>query len=727
MNSIPDHHRILVIDDNAEIHNDFRKILDSASPPGGLDELMADVFGDDPEHASGQGFKTDSAYQGREGLEKVQQAQAQGRPYSVAFVDMRMPPGWDGVETISRIWAVDPLIQIVICTAYSDYSWKDIVSRLGNSDRLVVLKKPFDTIEVMQMVHALTRKWLLTQQASQTIEELNRRVKEQTAELQRANRRLREEIAELEETRFALRLSEERLSEAFAACPMPIAILSLKNFSCVEVNQAYLDLTARPRQQVLGKALWHSGLLLQGELLNRLADQQSGHRLMREECTFSQADGTAREALIWIEPFQLGAGAHLLAVVQDVTEQRQLEQQFRQSQKLEAVGQLAAGVAHDLNNLLTVILGHTSVQLLCSGLDGDMTSALTETQQAGERAATLTRQLLAFSRKQIMKKMPVCLANIVRHLESMLRRLIPENIALCCDLAPALPLVLADVGNIEQVIVNLVVNSRDAMPGGGNLMICTGAAIFASPGPSGRRPGEFICLSVSDNGMGMPPEIAKHIFEPFYTTKAVGKGSGMGLATVQGIVEQHGGWIELASRVGEGTTFSIYLPVTRMAAAPTALAPGLPASVRTLSGNRKKVLLVEDDHCVRKLAHGVLKAAGYDVMEAPDGREAVALWRKHPEPIDLLMTDMVMPGGLSGKEVAAQFSLEHPEAAILYTSGYSVELFGEEMGLQEGLNYLPKPYLAKQLIDVAARACSQTAGPHHSKPAGGNPTPATLP
>jgi len=717
MNSIPDHHRILVIDDNAGIHNDFRKILGSATPAGGLDELMADVFGDDPEHASGQDFKMDAAYQGQEGLEKVQQAQAQGRPYSVAFVDMRMPPGWDGVETISHIWAVDPLIQVVICTAYSDYSWKDIISRLGNSDRLVVLKKPFDTIEVLQLAHALTRKWLLTQQASQTIEDLNQRVKEQTGELLRANHRLREEIAELEETRFALRLSEERLSHAFAACPMPIAILSLKNFTCVDANQAYLDLASRSRQQVLGKALWHSGLLLEGELLDRLADQQSGHRLMREECIFPQADGTTREALIWIEPFQLGAGAHLLAVVQDVTEQRQLEQQFRQSQKLEAVGQLAAGVAHDLNNLLTVILGHTSVQLLRSGLDGDVNSALTETQQAGERAATLTRQLLAFSRKQIMKKMPVCLTNIVRHLESMLRRLIPENITLCCDLAPALPLVLADVGNIEQVIVNLVVNSRDALPGGGNLMICTGAAIFASPGPSGRRPGEFICLSVSDDGMGISPEIAKHIFEPFYTTKVVGKGSGMGLATVQGIVEQHGGWIELASRVGEGTTFSIYLPVTRMAAAP-APAPGLPASVRTLSSSRKKVLLVEDDHSVRKLAHGVLKAAGYDVMEAPDGREAVALWRKHPEPIDLLMTDMVMPGGLSGREVAAQFSLEHPEAAILYTSGYSVELFGEEMGLQEGLNYLPKPYLAKQLIDVAARACSQTGDPVPPNPAG---------
>jgi len=716
MSSTPDHsgnNRILIIDDNPDIHADFRKVLGTAVPDAGaLDSVMAQFFGETAPATEQTSFQLDSCYQGREGLERVQRSIAEGRPYAMAFVDVRMPPGWDGVETITRIWEIDSSIQVVICTAYSDYSWQDIIARLGKSDRLVILKKPFDSIEVLQLAHAMTEKWLVTQQARQTLDDLNRLVNDRTRALQESNEKLKREVIERELAQEALRISEERLSKAFECSPLPVAILRLQDHGYVEVNGAFLTVTGYDRTELLGRSLWEAGVVVDLQSrLEAMGQLMRGQSVRQRACRLAPKVGDEREALLWIERFELAAGPHLLAVVQDVSEQVKLEAQLRQSQKMEAIGHLAAGVAHDLNNILTIVEGHTSLQLAKTQLDKDVVWSLEQVQGAGQRAAALTRQLLAFGRKQIMLKRAVSLGTVVSDVASMLRRLIPENIAITFDYAPEVPLVFADVCNVEQVIMNLVVNARDAMPKGGTLHLCTDhtevTAAHAARSPNARA-GHFVRLTVTDSGEGMSRETLARIFEPFFTTKEVGKGTGMGLATVLGIVQQHEGWIEADSRLGQGTAFRIYLPATQLVA-PVETPAAAPGPVRSAANDM--ILIVEDDADVRSLARCVLEEAGYRVIEAEDGHRAISTWQTFDGRIDLLLTDMVMPGGLSGRDVAKRFVVERPESKVIFSSGYSDQLFGSEVDLREGVTFLPKPYLARQLTDAVARALRGEPGP----------------
>ena len=700
--------RILIIDDNPAIHDDFRKILcASTTETAALDDVMAEVFGEKSPKGAQLEFEIDSAHQGQEGLAKVVQSLEEGRPYAMAFVDVRMPPGWDGVETITRIWEKDSAIQVVICTAYSDFSWQEIVSRLGNSDRLVILKKPFDSIEVLQLAHAMTKKWLVTQQAGQKLEDLDRLVGERTRELHASNVQLTAEIAEREVTRQALKNSEERLSRAFNACPLPIAILRVHDHGCVEVNRAFLEANGFGRDEMLGRSPWDCGLVIDAKArIEAMAQLAHGKPVRARECRLRSKTGLERAALLWMEPFELANGLHLLAIVQDVSEQQKLEAELRQAQKMEAVGHLAAGVAHDLNNVLTVIEGHTSLQLAKTNLDSKICHSLKQVQSAGQRAAALTRQLLAFSRKQVMEKRAVTLSAVVTNVAAMLRRLIPENIALTFEHPAELPLVYADVCNLEQIIVNLVVNARDAMPKGGDLTVRTDTTEI-SAGSTPARTGHFVRLIVSDTGHGMDAETLAHIFEPFFTTKEVGKGTGMGLATVLGIVQQHEGWIDAESTPGQGTTFCVHFPVTQC----TEIFEARPVPEPVRDGAREVILLVEDDADVRSLARCVLEEAGYHILEAADGHLAIAAWREFTGHIHLLLTDMVMPNGLSGNDVAECFRLDHPDSKILFSSGYNVELFGTDISLREGFNYLPKPYFAKQLTDAVSRALVGAAVP----------------
>ncbi len=704
--------RILLIDDNPEIHADFRKVLGPEAPASGaLDDVMAAFFGAEAAGEVQADFELDSAFQGKEGLDMVVRALAEGQPYAMAFVDVRMPPGWDGVETISRIWQVDPSIQVVICTAYSDYSWQDIIAKLGKTDKLVILKKPFDGIEVLQLAHALTEKWLVTQQARHKVEDLNRLVDERTRALRESNERLQLEMAEREIAQEALKVSEERLSKAFDVSPLPVAILRPNDHGCIEFNRAFLAATGCTSGELLGRSLWDAGVVLDGQArVEVLGQMESGQPVRQRACHFVAKAGEERAALLWIERFELAAGPHLLAVVQDISEQLKVETQLRQSQKMEAIGHLAAGVAHDLNNLLTVVEGHTSLQLAKAQIDSDVAWSLRQVQGAGERAAALTRQLLAFSRKQIMQKRVVSLGTVINNVASMLRRLIPETISLNLDHSSELPLIYADVCNLEQIIVNLVVNARDAMPRGGSIAIRIDAAEVTEAQAARRedaRPGKFIRLAVTDTGEGMSKETLACIFEPFFTTKEVGKGTGMGLATVLGIIQQHEGWIEADSEVGKGTTFRIYLPVTERAE----IIEAAPVAGPKRDGTNDVILLVEDDDDVRALARCVLEDARYRVLEAADGPQAINTWREFDGRIDLLLTDMVMPGGLSGSDVAERFGADRPDSKILFSSGYSTDLFGTDVSLREGFNYLAKPYLAQHLLEAVARALGGTPAP----------------
>ncbi|HLQ59905.1 MAG TPA: ATP-binding protein, partial [Gemmatimonadales bacterium] len=385
----------------------------------------------------------------------------------------------------------------------------------------------------------------------------------------------------------------------------------------------------------------------------------------------------------------------------DVTEQRHLEEQFRQSQKMEAVGQLAGGIAHDFNNLLTAILGNT--QLLLRDLPpGDAKRGdVEEIRKASERAASLTRQLLAYSRRQMLQPKVLDLNVVVAEMDKMLRRLIGEHIALVAALQSDLGHVRADPNQIEQVIVNLAVNARDAMPDGGKLTIETANVdldeTFAQA-HLGSVPGAYAMLAVTDTGHGMDVNVRAHLFEPFFTTKEVGKGTGLGLATVYGIVKQSGGYISVYSERGRGSTFKIYLP---RIATPSAT-PAAPPRVGAARGS-ETVLVVEDELAVLTLSRRALEAQGYVVLAASDAAAALRVVERHGGTIHLLLTDVVMPG-MSGRDLADRLTAQRPGIRVLYMSGYPGDAVVQHGTLPSGSAFLQKPFspdgLARKVRDV---------------------------
>ena len=373
----------------------------------------------------------------------------------------------------------------------------------------------------------------------------------------------------------------------------------------------------------------------------------------------------------------------------DITEQKKLEEQLRQAQKMEAVGRLAGGVAHDFNNLLTAILGNTQLLRRDLGETHPSRADVEEIRKAADRAAALTRQLLAYSRRQVLQPRVLDLNGVVRDMERLLDRLIGEDVTLVTRLATTLGPVRADPGQIEQVVVNLAVNARDAMPHGGVLTIETAEAELdpALVDQPGAAPGPSVMLAVTDTGVGMDAETRAHLFEPFFTTKEVGKGTGLGLATVYGIVKQSGGSIGVYTELGQGTTFRIYLPRVDAAGAPVRSshpAVAIPRGTET-------VLLVEDEVAVRHLANKLLQGAGYTVIAAADATTALALADAHPGPIHLLLTDVVMPR-VSGPELAAELLSRRPGARVLYMSGYPGDTVVQRGTLAPGVAFLQKPF-----------------------------------
>ena len=505
--------RILVIDDNPEIHRDFRKVLAPEDDAGALAAAEAVLFGDAPAAPAQTGFAIDCASQGAEGLALAERAAAEGSPYAVAFVDMRMPPGWDGLETIARLWRADAQLQCVICTAYSDHSWREVTARLGRSDRLLILKKPFERIEILQTADALAAKW--------------------------------------------------------------------------------------------------------------------------------QHARAAERAL-------------------------RLEAELARAQRFEALGRMAGGVAHDFNNLLAGILGFAELAARQLG-DHPAARPLAQARRAGEQAAALTRQLLAFSRRQPVAPQRIDLARQVQETLPLLRRLAGDGVRIDVAHDAASCPVLIDPAQFQQVLLNLVVNARDAMADGG---VCTIAV---------RRDGAgAITVVVEDTGTGIAPELCERIFEPFFSTKAVGHGTGLGLATVHGIVHQAGGGIAVEGRPGLGARFTITLPEHR-----GETPPPVPSPPPEPPG-AGRVLVVDDVEPVRVLVAEVLRQAGYEVEEYGDPQTALA---QGGDPargrIDLLVTDVVMPG-LDGPTLAERLRVLQPDLRVLFITGWPDRTSG-----------LPGPVLGK--------------------------------
>ena len=406
-------------------------------------------------------------------------------------------------------------------------------------------------------------------------------------------------------------------------------------------------------------------------------------------------DGTLIDVDIESQPITLAGVPARLVLARDTTERRQLEDQLRQAQKMEAVGQLAGGIAHDFNNLLTAILGSTQLLLHATPPEDGRREDVEEIKNAGLRAAELTRQLLAFSRRQVLAPKVLDMNAVVSQMDKMLRRLIVEDVELVTQLAGDLGPVSADPGQLEQVLLNLAVNARDAMPRGGRLTIET-ANVFLTEEYSERHhrlpPGQYVLLAVSDTGVGMDEATQKHLFEPFFTTKEVGKGTGLGLATVYGIVKQSGGYIWVYSEPGHGTTVKVYLPRVSGAAEPLPVAAATPE----LRRGSETVLLVEDAPPVRSLARKSLESYGYTVLEAADGPAALELSAGHARGIDILVTDVVMPG-MSGRELAERLAPARPAMRVLYTSGYTDDAMVRQGVLRAGVAFLQKPFIPETL------------------------------
>jgi PAS domain S-box-containing protein len=589
----------------------------------------------------------------------------------VVLLDLSLPDS-QGLETLTRLHAQAPGLPIVVLTGLEDEALGVTLVQAGAQDYFVK--------------------------------------GEVTGHLLARSVRYAIERKRAEET---LRRNEELLRQILDTNPNIIFVKD-RTAKIILANQALADAYQMRVEQIVGQsqAKLHSKAgMSQVELEQWLADDREVIDTGQPKVTFEQFthyDGSLHFNHTRKFPLELADGKRgVLVISEDISERRQLEEQLRQSQKMEAIGRLAGGIAHDFNNLLMIITGYSEL-LLERHLDDQnpLHRHVVEINNAGERAAGLTRQLLAFSRKQLLQPEVLDLNAIVTNVDKMLQRLIGEDIDLISVLGRDLGRVKVDPGQMEQVIMNLAVNARDAMPQGGKITIETANVELDDRyirQHAEVTPGPYVMLALSDTGTGMDKETISHIFEPFFTTKEQSKGTGLGLATVYGIVKQSGGHIWVYSEIGQGTMFKVYFPRVEEAGAAGQQNEAQPA----LPPGSETILLVEDEAEVRELILDVLTERGYTVLEARNGDEALLLGERRSGPIHLLLTDVVMPGGMNGRELAERLTALHPEIKVLYMSGYTDEAIVHHGVLDRGTIFLQKPFTPgalerkmRQLLDV---------------------------
>jgi PAS domain S-box-containing protein len=512
------------------------------------------------------------------------------------------------------------------------------------------------------------------------------------------------DITEQRRAERALVAAERRLEHVVASSPAVLFTLRVDDgqFQAISWMSENIETMLGYRvQETLGADWWLGNIHPDDRdaVVNQFRSEILSNNYFSSEYRFRHKDGRYR----WIRGesrLLRDAGnqpAEVVGSLSDITDRKRLEDQFRQSQKMEAIGHLAGGVAHDFNNLLTIISGYSELLLPELPKTDPKREMISQIQQAGERAAGLTRQLLAFSRQTVLEPKVLDLNEVVRENEKMLRRLIGEDVRLTAVLDPALDPVKVDQGQIGQVIMNLVVNARDAMPKGGKLTIETGNVTLedtSAVADPEAKPGRYVRLAVTDTGTGMTPEVQAHIFEPFFTTKGPGKGTGLGLATVYGIVKQSGGFISVYSEPGRGTAFMIYFPVVQGRVTSGKSFPGL----RSLARGTETILLVEDEDAVRSMVRTVLQQAGYTVLETNRGHKALRLAEEHPGPIHLLITDVVMPE-MGGRELVERIAPLRPNLSVLYLSGYTDDAVVRHGVLQSEMAFLQKPFTMSALTN----------------------------
>ena len=516
-------------------------------------------------------------------------------------------------------------------------------------------------------------------------------------------------ITEKKRAEEALLDSETRYRSIFDSSPDGIVIIDPDTATMIDFNQQACTQLGYTREEFGCLKISDIDLLDGTEEVKARIQKVIETGYDEFETLHRTKHGEQRNVHVTVQYISIGGKSVQHCICRDITERKQaeaekerLQVQLQQAMKMEAVGRLAGGVAHDFNNLLTVIMGYCELLLKKIGKESPMHGQVDEIKRAGERAASLTQQLLAFSRKQIIEPKVVHLDHLVAEMLKMLIRLIGEEIALQATTGKSLGSVKIDPGQFQQILMNLVVNARDAMPGGGKIVIETANVDLGEEYCAAHpyvTPGRYVMLAVSDTGQGMSEEVKAHIFEPFFTTKEKGSGTGLGLATTYGAVKQSGGSIEVYSEVGIGTTLKIYLPRVEE----QVIKPENDDPPTDLPGGTETVLIVEDEGILRNLCVQILEQLGYMVLQARNGTEAIAKVQGYGDRIDLLLTDVVMPG-MNGGELATQLVLHNPEMKVLFTSGYTEDVISHHGALAEGVSFIGKPYrsaaLARKIREV---------------------------
>jgi PAS domain S-box-containing protein len=795
-----DNHRVLIVDDDHEILSSYRAVLapqDGDSTPSNAQ--LAELLGksQSSESLAAPRFELRFASQGSEGVAMIESALEKNEPMAVAFIDIRMPPGIDGMETAARIRKIDPDIEIVIVTAYSDRSREEIVRVVGGPEKLLFLRKPFDPEELTQMALSLTAKWNLAHQAAERQNELQTVLMTTPAAIFSVDQNQRivswnpaaehitgysarhvlgkpcifREMAEEKWCTTCIFKDEERAGrnhEVKIVDRTGTSRVLLKNATCIRdrhgsiirLVESFWDITARKaaeaaleesesrfRALVETTSDWVWECDAQGlftycsplcqtiygydpnELMGRslfelltLPEEISEKQALFKQCVESKrgfhnvehCSRTQEGQSIHIESSGMpvtdssGNVTGFRGIDRDITkrkiiekERRELEAQYRQSQKLEALGTLAGGIAHDLNNVLTPIMGGAQLSLLNLDSGNPIYNNLKSIEESVERAADLIHQILAFSRKQVMSTRPLDMTFLIRSFAAMLRRLIREDIHLTFELEEDLWFIEADKNQMEQILINLVVNARDAVEEGGEVVIQTANLVITKHDSvqADRQlvPGPYVVMSVRDNGQGMDSETLGRIYDPFFTTKGVGKGTGLGLSTVYGIVKQHGGEIRVDTAPGKGTRFDIYFKRTEQS-----VETGEEAESQEVSGGKETILLVEDNAEVREMAQSSLSHYGYRVIEAANGIEALRLFKELDGRIDLVFTDVVMPG-MGGQSLAESLRNYKPELPVLFMSGHPFEVNTKALAGIHGNEFIQKPFKPLELAQAVRR------------------------
>ncbi|TDU63186.1 PAS domain S-box-containing protein [Prosthecobacter fusiformis] len=680
--------RILVIDDNSAIQADFRKILgEPEAADAELDAFEAKLFG----AKESEWFEIDAASQGEEGLAKVQRSIANGTPYAIAFVDVRMPPGWDGIETSRRIWEVDPYLQIVICTAYSDYSWDQMQEQINPGDRLLILKKPFDAIEVQQLANALTEKWRLAGEARMLLGDLERVVQQRTSALQQEM----EERLKLEEIFRSQASLLDKARDAILVRDMDNRITYWNKSAEILYGWTAAEVIGRQSTEILrGEPTRFqeatAAVLRNGEWTGELGQHAKDGRDVLVESRWTlvrDSEGHARA---------------VMSINTDIMEKKRMESHFLRSQRIESIGTLAGGIAHDLNNVLLPII--LSIDLLRLSIkDAGQLNILASIESSARRGANMVQQVLSFARGVDGERHPLNPKGVVEDIRSFVQEAFPKNIEFYPQVQEDLPGFMGDATQVHQVLLNLFLNARDAMPDGGRLTLKVYGTQVGEMGMwAGTRikGGAYIVFEITDTGTGISEAVQEKIFDPFFTTKDLGKGTGLGLSTVMAIVKSHDGFITVYSKPGNGTSFQVHFPskTTGDSAPVQAPANTMPR------GNGEIILLVDDEESVRFITQQTLQAYGYRVLSASDGSEAIAHYAEHGREVALVLTDMMMPV-MDGPATIQVLKRMNPKVKIIAASGYTTDA---EKVKAMGVNlYLHKPYTAMTVLSALTQVLKE--------------------